>query len=171
MRGAWPGLLWPIVPFGVRANWPRWWRVVGYAGKIHPATRTSMRIAVNRELESLTEVLPDALELLATGGRLAVISFHSLEDRIVKQIHGANPGLHLPAEHPAMRVRASGDAQTPDQETDSAQRGGDRPNPASRSARQVAERLGGAGHDEQTGKPALSDPSELEAETRQAVAE
>jgi len=59
----------------------------GRRGRIHPATRTfqALRIAVNHELEHLQVALKQALNLLGFEGRLVVISYHSLEDRIVKQ--------------------------------------------------------------------------------------
>ena len=63
---------------------PNWYK----KGKTHPATKTfqALRIAVNDELQALTEGIDGALNILNTKGRLAVITFHSLEDRIVKNM-------------------------------------------------------------------------------------
>ena len=59
----------------------------GHGGKLHPATKIfqALRIAVNDEVENLRSVLPRAFEVLGAGGRLVVVSFHSLEDREVKR--------------------------------------------------------------------------------------
>ncbi|MFH1661837.1 MAG: 16S rRNA (cytosine(1402)-N(4))-methyltransferase RsmH [Candidatus Falkowbacteria bacterium] len=58
-----------------------------FQGKIHPATKTfqALRIATNNEMESLKEALPQALNLLEKEGKIVIISYHSLEDRIVKR--------------------------------------------------------------------------------------
>ena len=70
------------------------------AGKKHPATKTfqALRIAVNDELSLLTDVLPVWLKLLKPGGRLGIITFHSLEDRIVKKFFQEYGGDRYDAE-------------------------------------------------------------------------
>ena len=76
----------------------------------HPATRSfqAIRIFINRELDDLESVLQQAVDVLAPGGRLVVISFHSLEDRIVKQFiqrkeKGEPLPRHLPVRHDAVK--------------------------------------------------------------------
>ena len=110
----------------------------------HPATRSfqAIRLFVNSELEALKSVLVAAVEALAPGGRLVVISFHSLEDRIVKRfIRRESRGVQLPPGVPvqfeaqAVRLKPIGKAVKPsDQEVAS--------NPRARSAiMRVAERV------------------------------
>jgi 16S rRNA (cytosine1402-N4)-methyltransferase len=76
-------------------------RAVGRRGRIHPATRSfqALRVVVNNEIEALAEGLRQAVEVLAPGGRLVVISFHSLEDRLAKhyfrQEAEARPAVRL----------------------------------------------------------------------------
>ena len=108
---------------------------------VHPATRTfqAFRIHVNRELECLASALPAAVEVLRPGGRLAVISFHSLEDRMTKRFLRAEsrdrPGPRgLPSVR-RPRLRLVGDRVRPSDDEVTA-------NPRSRSAvLRVAERL------------------------------
>ena len=110
----------------------------------HPATRTfqALRIFINAELEELSLILPKCLELLAPGGRLVVISFHSLEDRIAKRFmrdHSRPPQLpsRLPLradQIPSPKLALVGKAQRPGAEEVAA-------NPRARSAvMRVAER-------------------------------
>jgi 16S rRNA (cytosine1402-N4)-methyltransferase len=113
-----------------------------------PATRTfqALRIHTNQELEELSLALPQCVELLAPSGRLVVISFHSLEDRIVKRFMRDNAQAdHLPARLP---VKAKDIAPAPLRIVGKARRPGAEEiasNPRARSAvMRIAERTGGA---------------------------
>ncbi|MFN8012529.1 MAG: 16S rRNA (cytosine(1402)-N(4))-methyltransferase RsmH [Holophagaceae bacterium] len=117
--------------------------VKGRRVPLDPATRTfqAIRIAVNGELEGLAQALEHAVKALRPGGRLGVISFHSLEDRIVKQtlrrLAGVydGPGRHAPAELPKLVRLVHPGGFAPSAEECAA-------NPPSRSARlRVAEKL------------------------------
>jgi len=117
----------------------------GPRGRIHPATRVfqALRIAVNGELDALAAVLAASLDLLRPGGRLVVLSYHSLEDRIVKRFVAAERrGCTCPPAFPicvcgrAPRLRSVGHQPVVPSDAEVAA------NPRSRSARlRTAERL------------------------------
>jgi len=75
-------------------------KAIGRSSKIHPATRSfqAIRMAINEELESLSSILSSAATVLKPGGRLLIITFHSLEDRMVKRFlrHHSQPYIDDP---------------------------------------------------------------------------
>ena len=91
-------------------------RVIPGYHKKHPATRTfqAIRIHINQELQELKQALEQSLSLLSAGGRVVVISFHSLEDRMVKQFFRRNSGgqQELPPEIPIRGQPQQGVLQT-----------------------------------------------------------
>lgn len=113
---------------------------------IHPATKTfqALRIAVNRELEALENGLAAAVRVLRPGGRLAVISFHSLEDRVVKLfIRQEQRGCICPPEYPTCVCGRQPTLKAINSKPIDAGPEETRQNPRSRSARlRVAEKIG-----------------------------
>lgn len=112
---------------------------------IHPATKTfqALRIAVNRELEVLERGLAAVVKVLKPGGRLAVISFHSLEDRIVKLfIRQEQKGCVCPPEYPVCLCGRKPTLRAINSKPIEASQDEARRNPRSRSARlRIAERV------------------------------
>jgi 16S rRNA (cytosine1402-N4)-methyltransferase len=114
---------------------------------IHPATRTfqALRIAVNGELEALEVVLPQTVEALKPGGRLAIIAFHSLEDRKVKQfMRRESRDCICPPRQPVCTCGHKATLREVARKPERPQEDEIRNNPRSRSARlRVAERIEG----------------------------
>lgn len=82
-------------------------RAVGRRGRIHPATRAfqALRMGVNHELENLEQALPQTVALLEVGGRVGIITFHSLEDRIVKRYLKDETRVRVLTKHPVQATR------------------------------------------------------------------
>ncbi len=114
-------------------------------GRIHPATRTfqALRIAVNRELESLQEVLNQAIRVLGKGGRMVVISYHSLEDRMVKQfMHQESKDCLCQPEVPVCQCKHTATLKLVNKKAITPSEAEQKANPRSRSAKlRAAERL------------------------------
>ncbi|MDB5077408.1 MAG: rRNA ((1402)-N(4))-methyltransferase RsmH [Chloroflexi bacterium] len=117
----------------------------GRRGRIHPATTVfqALRIAVNGELDSITLALPQAVRLLRPGGRLAVIAFHSLEDRIVKRfLHEEAKECRCPPRQPVCTCDRQPILRLLSRHAVMPEPGEVEANPRARSARlRVAERL------------------------------
>jgi len=120
--------------------------VGGRWGAIHPATKTfqALRIAVNREIESLREALPQAITALRPGGRLVVLSYHSLEDRVVKQtFRQFERGCVCPPSFPVCRCGHVSEVEVLTKKAIRPSQSEVEGNPRSRSARmRVCERKG-----------------------------
>ena len=118
---------------------------VGRRERIHPATRTfqALRIAVNEELDALAQALPQARDLLRSGGRMAVIAFHSLEDRLVKRFYQAEArDCICPPEMPVCVCEHQATLRVVTRKAIRPSAGEVATNPQSRSARlRIAERL------------------------------
>jgi 16S rRNA (cytosine1402-N4)-methyltransferase len=120
-------------------------QVLRRSGRIHPATRTfqALRIAVNQELSNLEEALSQTTRLLRPGGRLAVISYHSLEDRLVKRfMHQESTDCLCPPNVPVCRCGHTATLRLVNRKPITPSQDEKETNPHSRSAKmRVAERL------------------------------
>jgi 16S rRNA (cytosine1402-N4)-methyltransferase len=113
--------------------------------RIHPATRIfqALRIATNRELEAVETGIPAAIDLLKPGGRIAVISFHSLEDRFVKQLfRRLSQGCTCPPKQPICTCGGTATLRLVTRKAVKASEAEIEQNPRSRSARlRAAEKM------------------------------
>ena len=121
--------------------------VVGAVGRRpggpHPARRTfqALRIAVNREIEELAASLPQAVDLLAPGGRVVVLAYHSLEDRVVKRTFRDDERLSILTKKPLQPVPGGDRVEPPRAEREAARRRTRGGGGVSVPAREVADEL------------------------------